>query len=105
MKLIEIIHSIKTENKHGLIKIDNWRWPDVDHLISMGFELKNEYYMNTPREPSIKIYKKKVTEPDNKKVAYYYIEEKNKTQKRFKTFNDVIEYFDHYEQPDLDKNT
>jgi hypothetical protein len=35
MKLIELLHSIDKENKAGLVNVDDWRWPDVEHVISM----------------------------------------------------------------------
>ena len=70
----------------------------------MGFEMENDFYMNTSKDPKMKIYKKKEADENKKQTSYYYIEEKNRSIKRFKTFNDVIEYFDHYEQPDFDKN-
>jgi len=105
--LKELLHSISNEKKEGLISVDDWRWPDVDHLINMGFEFSDDYHLNTPKEPKISIYKKKDEEPDKesgKKQEHFYIEEEKRETKRFKSFNDVIDYFDHYEQPELDKN-
>jgi hypothetical protein len=104
IKLTELLHSIHDENKEGLVNVDDWRWPDVDHLITMGFEFGDDYHMNTNKDPKISIYKKKDIDESGKPYPYFYIEEKERKSKRFKTFNDVIEYFDHYSQPELDKN-
>lgn len=104
IKLSELMHSIDTENKDGLIKIDDWRWPDVDHLVTMGFEFGDDHHMITPKDPKIVIYKKKDLDENGKKTEFFFIEEPNRENKRFKTFNDVIDYFDHYSQPEIDKN-
>lgn len=105
MKLTELLHSIDEENKEGLVCIDDWRWPDVDHLVSMGFDFGDDHHMNTVRDPKIKIYKKKeLDETSGKKEEYFYVEEPKRSTKRFKNFNEVIDYFDNYSQPDIDKN-
>jgi hypothetical protein len=106
MKLIELLHSIDKENKAGLVNVDDWRWPDVEHLISMGFDFVDDYRFRTNREPEIIVYRKKEEEEneDGEKTDFFYVEEKGKKTRRFKTFNDVIDYFDTYSQPELDKN-
>ena len=104
ISLTELIHGIDKENKDGFIKVDDWRWPDVEHLVNMGFEFSDDYTMITTKPPKLKIYKKKDKDENNKSTSYFYIEEDDRPQKRFKTFNDVIDYFDTYSQPELDKN-
>lgn len=105
ISLTELLHSIDEETKSDLVKIDDWRWPDVDHLVTMGFEFSDDYHLHTTKDPKITIYKKKNKDGSKGKVkAHFYIEEKNRELKRFETFNDVIEYFDTYAQPELDKN-
>lgn len=107
MKLTELLHSINKENKEGLVNVDDWRWPDVEHLISMGFDFVDDYRFQTNREPEIIVYRKKEIDnqgEDDKKTDFFYVEEKGKKTRRFKTFNDVIDYFDTYSQPELDKN-
>lgn len=109
IKLTELMHSIGEEKKNGLINIDDWRWPDVEHLGDMGFEFTDDYHMSTnpkcPEDPLITISKKKeLDEASGKKSSYFYIEEPKRGTKRFKDFNDVIEYFDNYRQPELEKN-
>jgi hypothetical protein len=101
ISLTELLHSIDKENKDGFVNIDNWRWTDVDHLITMGFDFGDDYHFNTNKDPKITIYKKREKDKDGKRQEYFYIEEKDRATKRFKTFNDVIEYFDNYEQPSL----
>jgi len=98
MTLIEIIHSIDADKKEGLVHIDDWRFPDVDHLVTMGFQFDGDYRMSTDKEPHITIYKKK---DDNSEQ--FYVEEKGKATRRFKEFNEVIDYFDTYSQPEIDK--
>jgi hypothetical protein len=104
MKLTELLHSINKENKEGLVNVDDWRWPDVDHLVSMGFEFGDDFHMVTPRDPKIVIYKKKDKDEAGKDHEFFFIEEPDREKKRFKSFNDVIDYFDHYDQPEIDKN-
>lgn len=104
MKLTELLHSINKENKEGLINVDDWRWPDVDHLVAMGFEFGDDHHMVTPKDPKIIIYKKKAKDEAGKVHEFFFIEEPDRENKRFKTFNDVIDYFDHYAQPEIDKN-
>jgi len=104
MKLTELLHYIEKENKEGLVNIDDWRWPDVDHLVNMGFEFSDDYHLRTNKDPRIIVYKKKEDGEDGKKTEFFYVEEEDRETKRFKTFSDVIDYFDTYSQPELDKN-
>lgn len=105
MKLIELLNTIEQEAKDGLVNIDDWRWPDVDHLVTMGFKFQDDHRLQTEKSPKITIYKKKsLDEASGKKTTHFYIEEPNKKTKRFKNFNEVIDFFDTYAQPDLDKN-
>jgi hypothetical protein len=105
MKLTELLNTIDQEAKDGLVNIDDWRWPDVDHLVTMGFKFKDDHHLQTEKPPKITIYKKKsLDETSGKKSTYYYIEEPKKPVKRFKNFNEVIDFFDTYAQPDIDKN-
>jgi hypothetical protein len=103
--LKELLHSIADEAKNGFINIDNWKYTDLDHLINMGFEIGDDFHLNTPSNPKITVYKKKDKDDSTgKEYDYFYVEEPDRKSKRFKTFNDVIDYFDSYEQPELDKN-
>lgn len=104
ISLKEIIHQVDNENKEGLVNIDDWRWPDVDHLVTMGFEFADDHKLVTGKEPKITIYKKKDVDEAKKPTEFFFIEEEGREKKRFKTFNDVIDYFDHYSQPEIDKN-
>ncbi len=104
LKLTELLHGIDQEKKEGFVNIDDWRWPDVDHLVTMGFKFKDDHHLQTEKPPKITIYKKKEKDKDGKEKAFFFVEEPKKPLKRFKTFNDVIDFFDSYSQPDLDKN-
>ncbi len=50
------------------------------------------------------VKKKEIDEASKKQTSYFYVEEPQRGTKRFKDFNDVIEYFDAYSQPEIDKN-
>lgn len=105
IKLTELLHSSQEKEKNGLINIDDWRWPELDHLINMGFEYMDDFRLATSRDPKITVYKKKDIDPKtNKTEEFFFVEEPDREQKRFKLFNDVIDYFDAYVQPELDKN-
>jgi hypothetical protein len=104
MKLTELLQAIKDENKEGMVSIDDWRWPDVDHLVAMGFEFGDDFRMITNKEPKITIYKKRDNDGKGKDHQFFFVEEPKRETKRFKNFNDVIDYFDTYSQPELDKN-
>ena len=105
ISLKEILHTIGEEKKSGLIDINSWRWPDVDHLANMGFGFDGDYYMRTDKDPEMRVYKKKEKDPTTgKKVEFFYLEEEGKPEKRFKNFGDLIDFFDTYEQPEIDKN-
>ena len=105
MKLTELLHSIDDEAKEGLVNVDEWRWPDVDHLATMGFKFLDDHHMQTEKPPKMVIYKKKnLDETTGKQTSYFYIEQPKRATKRFKAFNDVIDFFDNYRQPELEKN-
>jgi hypothetical protein len=105
MKLTELLNTIDQEKAEGLVNIDDWRWPDVDHLVTMGFKFQDDHHFQTEKPPKMRIYKKKeLDEATGKKTTYFYVEEPKKKLKRFKSFNDVIDFFDAYAQPDIDKN-
>lgn len=104
MNLTELMHSISKEKKEGYVNIDDWRWPDVDHLVAMGFEFGDDFHMSTSKDPRITIYKKKDTDETGKVIEFFFVEEPERENKRFKSFSDVIDYFDTYSQPEIDKN-
>lgn len=102
IKLTELLHQSRSENNSGLINIDKWRFTEVDHLISMGFDVQDDYHISTNKPPYMIVYKK-YDSPENKSESCFYVEEKNSPLKKFKSFSDVIEYFDKYEQPSIDQ--
>jgi len=105
IKLTELLHSIDDEANEGLVNIDDWRYPDVDHLVTMGFKFMDDHHMQTEKPPKMVIYKKKsLDEATGKQSSSFYVEEPKRATKRFKTFNDVIDFFDSYSQPELSKN-
>lgn len=113
MKLTEIIKLMDEESKNGLVNVDDWRIQDAEHLLEMGFKMIDDYRFATDRDPKIKVYKKKETmseknmddeKADSDSNIYFYVEEEKKKTRRFKEFEDIIEYFAKYAQPELDKN-
>lgn len=103
--LKELLNSIKDESKEALVKIDDWRFPDIDHLINMGFEFSDDYRLKTPKPPNIIIYKKKEKDiKTGKAEEVFYVEEESKEKKRFTSFYDIIDFFDRFEQPEIDKH-
>ena len=90
--LTEILHNIEKEKNDGYINLDDWRWPDVDYLVSMGFSFKDDYKMvsdlSTDEEGKnkITIYKKKDKDGDGKTYIFFFIDEPKRGIKRFKTF-------------------
>jgi len=105
IRLTELIHSLDDKKNEGLVNIDDWRWPDVDHLVTMGFEFADDYRLTTGKEPLLTVYKKKDKDTSGKESEYFFVEESERGIKRFAKFNEIIDYFDHYEQPEIDKNS
>jgi hypothetical protein len=101
--LKEIIHTLEKEKEDGMVHTDDWRWPDLDHLVTMGFDFDGDFKVSTKIPPHIVIYKKKDKGDDGKTTENFYVEEKGKATRRFKEFNEIIDYFDTYSQPELDK--
>ena len=81
--LKELLHSVQKESKEGLVNIDNYRWPDVDHLMEMGFEIGDDFHLVTDREPKLVVYKKKEVDENGKKKEYFYVEEEKRGTRRF----------------------
>jgi hypothetical protein len=98
MKLSEVLHMVRDDKQRGLVNLDDWKWADLDHLKSMGFEFDGDYTVSL-QDPKIKIYKNK--SPDGREV--FVVDDKDKGKKTFNEFNDIIEFFDTYSQPDIDK--
>jgi hypothetical protein len=97
MTLKEILHTIHDEQVKGLVNIDDWKFPDVDHLRTMGFDFDGDFVMGMD-SPSIKIYKKKQPQGE------CFVIEDDKGPKVFSNFDKVVEFFDHYRQPEIDKD-
>ena len=50
------------------------------------------------------VVKTKIDGEDGKVKTFFYLEEPERAKKRFQEFNEVIDYFDTYPQPPIDKN-
>lgn len=109
MLLTELLHTMDKESKDGLINLDDWRWSEMEHLGDMGFEFRDDYHMSTPTRgdpdsPHITVYKKKEVDENGKDKEFFYLKEPKQPTKRFKEFSEIIEFFDKYPQPEIDKN-
>lgn len=97
MNLSEILHKVSDEKKSGLINVDEWKFADADHLKTMGFDFDGDYVMSL-KDPNIRVYKKKFPQGE-----CFVVEAENRGVKICKDFDQVVEYFDHYPQPEIDK--
>lgn len=114
IRLTELLHSIHKEDSDGLTKVDDWKFPDAQHLIDMKFEIADDHHFKTGMPPKMTVYRKRIGDKcQNKKeeTHAFHLEEEGKTTKRFSEFNDLIEYFATYENEnnseedeDLNKN-
>jgi hypothetical protein len=48
------------------------------------------------------VFQKEETDAEGKKVKYCYLKDEDREDKKFKEFNDLIEYFDTYSQSEID---
>ena len=97
MTLTEILHTIQDDKEKGLVNIDDWKWADADHLKTMGFDFDGDYVMSM-KDPAIKVYKKKSPQGE-----IFMVEAEKQQSKAFQQFDQVVEFFDHYSQPEIDK--
>lgn len=111
IKLKEILHRLRSENKEGLTELDNWKITDYDFMTDMGFKPDGMYHFAL-KSPHIKITHKKnrgfvvedysKTNIDNKESTDVYdqpqMEENEPHRQTFSTFKELSEYFTNYEQ-------
>ena len=96
MTLTELLHIVGDEKKKGLINIDDWKFNDAAHLKDMMFEFDGDYVM-TLDEPHMRVYKKKTPQGE-----CFFLEDKDGVR-IFREFEQVVQFFDHYPQPEIDK--
>ena len=94
--LLELLHKLQDEKKNNLVNVDDWKFADVDHLKNMGFDFDGDYKL-TLSDPEISVSQMK-----NQQGEYWVIEAEGK-KNYFKKFDDVINFFDHYPQPEIDR--
>ena len=90
IKLAEILHSIRDENKQGFIPIDRWNMLHANFLEDMGFKADgNNHYS---------IQKPKIVVSHRKGIGFV-VEDKSKKQTHtFKNFKQLAEFFSSYKQ-------
>lgn len=105
ISLLKILKEVLENKDNEFVPLDEWKWNEVDYLANMEFQMDGEYNMITTSPPYFKVYLKKEKNEEGKEVRFYYLEEKKKetSTKRFRKFNDLIDYFDTYSQPEIDQ--
>jgi len=90
IKLMELLHTLHTENEEGLTPVDNWRATDAMYLEDMGFKNDGIYYYAL-KKPAIRI--------SHKKGEGFIIEDNDNKQKhKFPKFKELEEFFANYKQ-------
>lgn len=97
MKLLELLHVMSDEKTKGLINIDDWKMTEADHLKTMGFEFDGDYHMSL-QSPELKVYKKKFSQGE-----CFVVEGDDRSPRAFPDFDQLVQYFDSYSQPEIDK--
>lgn len=88
---------ISDEKEKGLVHIDDWKMTEADHLKTMGFDFDGDFTMSM-KNPPMRVYKQKTQIGE-----CFVIEEEKKPRRTFKDFEDLVHYFDHYSQPEIDR--
>ena len=89
ISLKEILHTAEEEHKNGLIPYEEWTIAETDHLSDMGFKPNGAYCMGLESPPML-VYRKK--------EGFYLKDGKQRKQYHFKSFGELIGYFDNYQQ-------
>jgi len=90
--------------KNGMLHVEEWKLPEVEYLHNVGFDFLDDYKMGIDKSPYLTIYKNEnETNEKGKPNVFFTIEEKGKSNKTFKEFGDVINYFDTFQQHEIDK--
>jgi hypothetical protein len=89
ISLKEILHTVEAEKKQDLIPYDEWSIVETDHLSDMGFKPNGTYCMGLENPPML---------VSRKKDGFHLKDGKQNKQVVFKTFDDMVGYFDNYQQ-------
>lgn len=90
IKLLELLHSIKSDRLEGLSELDNWRIADADFMTDMGFQSGGASHWAL-KNPEITVC--------HKKGEGFIVDDKSLNKKiTFPHFKELIEYFSKYQQ-------
>jgi hypothetical protein len=90
IKLMELLHTLHTENEEGLTPVDNWKATDAMYLEDMGFKNDGMYYYAL-KKPEIRL--------SHKKGQGFIIDDIDKKEKHiFSKFRELEEFFCTYKQ-------
>jgi hypothetical protein len=89
ISLKEILHTAKDENKSGLVPYEEWTIAETDHLSDMGFKPNGTYCMGLENPPMVVF---------RKKEGFQLKDGKKKQNFKFQSFDQLVEYFDNYQQ-------
>lgn len=90
IKLAEILHTIKHENKDGYTELDRWNILHADYLENMDFKADGMYQYSL-HKPQIRV--------GHKRDEGFVVEDiTNKQKHTFKTFKEVEDFFTNYKQ-------
>lgn len=89
ISLKEILHTAESEQKTEMIPYEEWTIVETDHLADMGFKPNGTYCMGLENPPLL-VYRKK--------DGFHLKDGKNKKQSAFKSFDEMVQYFDNYQQ-------
>lgn len=89
ISLKEILHTAEEEKKQDMIPYEEWTLVETDHLSDMGFKPNGTYCMGLENPPML-VYRKK--------DGFHLKDGKKKHSLQFKSFDNLVEYFDNYQQ-------
>ena len=90
IKLLEILHTVREEEKSGLLPIENWKFQYIEHLSDIGFMEDDMYHLSIKRPPIVISYKKG--------RGFILEDKKKKITKLFLSFGSMCQYLENYEQ-------
>lgn len=89
ISLKEILHTAESEKKQDMIPYEEWTIVETDHLSDMGFKPNGTYCMGLENPPMLVF---------RKKDGFHLKDGKKKKQLSYKTFDEMVKYFDNYQQ-------
>ena len=89
ISLKEILHTVESEKKQDLIPYEEWTIVDTDYLSDIGFKPNGTFCMGLDNPPLLVF---------RKNDGFHLKDGKKKTHQVFKSFDELVQYFDNYQQ-------